>query len=91
MLHRPWHDQEIAFCEFDCPVTKVDRDPRRACAMLEAGGAMASVPRFTVICGGVALSGAEWRLETGARAARSPRKGLALKRCAASPVAHGAI
>ena len=31
--------------------------------MLEAGGAMTSTPRLSVIVGDIALSGADWRLE----------------------------
>ena len=32
-------------------------------AMLEAGGVMASTPRFAVVAGDVALCGADWRLD----------------------------
>ena len=33
--------------------------------MLETGGVMASTPRLSVIMGDIAVSGADWRLDTG--------------------------
>ena len=33
--------------------------------MLETGGVMTSTPRFAVVIGDIALSGADWRLEPG--------------------------